>query len=350
VLFRKSLLANTSCSKRNKPLIQIGIRRAGLSVVALAALACGMRDVWAAENAGFTSGIAVASKAQSVAPESLVQREFANAVVRKTFSYQTASPGQPAQTLDIYLPARPTLHRPLIVYVHGGGWSGGHSRVAGAFEDFPEVLARISGQGYVVASVNYRLSAQAIFPAALEDVGTVMRWLQSHEQPFGIDTSRTALWGSSAGGQLATLAALTCNHRQDASTPCAKVLISWFGVYDFPALLDQPGFAAIGEAARQYLGCAKHSCPSAVLDAASPIAHLDHLPASVLLIHGTADRVVPYQQSLAMAQAIQREHGQVALMLLPEVGHSFVGVDPATTQSANYRALHATLRFLTDHL
>ena len=69
-------------------------------------------------------------------------------------------------TLDLYLPAQRRMPLPTIVFVHGGGWTGGHSRQAGAFENWPRVLASIAARGYVVASVNYRLSSEAVSPAA----------------------------------------------------------------------------------------------------------------------------------------------------------------------------------------
>ena len=87
-------------------------------------------------------------------------------------------PGYRPLTLDLYSPAaRGPL--PLLVFVHGGGWNGGDARHTGTFEDFPATLAALAAEGYVVASVNYRLSEEARFPAALEDVKAAIRWLRS---------------------------------------------------------------------------------------------------------------------------------------------------------------------------
>ncbi|WP_158227280.1 alpha/beta fold hydrolase [Pseudomonas syringae] len=312
-----------------------------------------MSDVPQASDS-ISHGIAVASKAQPAVPESLERRHFANGVLRLTDLSYASSADDHAMTLDLYLPPKPDAVRPLIVYVHGGGWSAGHSRVSGAFEDFPAVLANFAAQGYVVASVNYRLSGTAIYPAALDDLRAAMQWLQAHHEQYAIDVNRVALWGGSAGAQLAALAALDCSPQANIQKAgiknpmCATVLVSWFGLFDFADVLGRPDFAAIDQAARQFLGCPGKPCPTQRVRDASPISHFADLP--TLLIHGTADRVVPWQQSQQMASALERQQGQVELLLLPDVGHSFVGRDHAATQAANYRALQVTERFLADHL
>ncbi len=178
--------------------------------------------------------------------------------------------------------------------------------------------------------------------------------MHAHHELYAIDVKRVALWGGSAGAQLAALAALdyspqAITQKTEIKNPmCATVLVSWFGLFDFAGVLARPDLAAINQAARQYLGCPGDSCPTQRVRDASPISHLAHVP--TLLIHGTADRVVPWQQSQQMASALKRQQGQVELLLLPDVGHSFVGRDQPATQAANYRALRVTERFLTDHL
>src|SRR4030095_8698842 len=123
-------------------------------------------------------------------------------------------PGFRPLRLDLY---RPRNSRgvagglPLVLYVHGGGWQAGHTRHAGAFANWPGVLARLAARGYVVASVEYRLSGEARFPAAIQDVKTAIRWLRSKSTQFGIDPTRAVIWGGSAGGQLAALTATSCN-------------------------------------------------------------------------------------------------------------------------------------------
>src|SRR5690348_12184364 len=101
--------------------------------------------------------------------------------------------------------------RPLVVYIHGGGWRHGDSRTTGAFTNFPRVLASLAARGYVVASIDYRLSAEARYPAAVRDVNSAIAYLRLHAREWGIDPTRVVLWGASAGAYLAAMSAATCN-------------------------------------------------------------------------------------------------------------------------------------------
>lgn len=112
--------------------------------------------------------------------------------------------------LDLYRPASTSTPHPLVIYVHGGGWQSGHTRHSGAFENWPGVLASIAARGYVVVSLEYRLSGEAPFPAAIQDVKSAIRWLRTNAAEFGIDKQRAVIWGGSAGGQLAALAGTSC--------------------------------------------------------------------------------------------------------------------------------------------
>src|SRR5262249_9050606 len=123
-----------------------------------------------------------------------------------------SQPGFRPLRLDLYRPRKggDAAGRPLVVFVHGGGWQAGHTRHSGAFGNWPGVLAMLASKGYVVASVEYRLSGEARFPAAIQDVKTSIRWLRSKSAQFGIDPARVIVWGGSAGGHLAALAATSC--------------------------------------------------------------------------------------------------------------------------------------------
>ena len=177
-------------------------------------------------------------------------------------TYSTLSGFRPL-TLDLYLPAGQTTGgAPVIVYVHGGGWTGGHTRHSGAFENWPNVLASLAARGYVVASVNYRLSAEAPSPAAEQDVKSAVRWLRANATRFGVDKRRIGIWGGSAGGQLAALAGTSCGVSAlappvaDAKAPlesdCVQAVVAWYGVFDFVPLAKN--VVAPPNVAR-YLGC-----------------------------------------------------------------------------------------------
>ena len=154
---------------------------------------------------------------------------FADGVVGLADVTYAAPTGFRPLTLDLYLPRARETSAPVIVYVHGGGWMGGHARQGGAFENWPQILASFAARGYVVASVNYRLSSEAISPAAAQDVANAVRWLRSNADRYSIDKQRVGLWGSSAGGQLAAITATTCEAGEPESA-CVQAVAVWYGV------------------------------------------------------------------------------------------------------------------------
>jgi acetyl esterase/lipase len=269
-------------------------------------------------------------------------------------------------TLDLYLPkGKPeaSVGRPLVIYVHGGGWSGGHSRNSGAFVDFPSVLASLAAKGYVVSSINYRLSREAPFPAAIQDVKAAVRWLRVHATEYGIDKSRVMIWGGSAGGQLAALAATSCNvaalEPAAASTAttapestCVQGAVLWYPVVDFETMLksqaSQTDTAAQNPTSR-YLGCTKSSCLTSALETvrlASPLSLVNANTPPVLLIHGVEDRVVPVAQSQAFHDKMKTSGAKTEILLIPVVDHSFIGKTPEATHAASIQALNRTFEFI----
>ena len=205
-------------------------------------------------------------------------------------------PGYRPLTLDLYSPRPGGGPLPLVVFVHGGGWDGGDARHAGTFEDFPAQLAALAAQGYVVASVNYRLSQEAHFPAALQDVKAAIRWLRSDATARNIDITRVAVWGAAAGGQLAALTGVTCgvdrfeppNEFGDNNPPsdCVQAVIDWYGVSDLESLEDDSGkpdssrasFTAQSTTAEgDYLGCEPADCVPGLARLASPLAFISSM-------------------------------------------------------------------------
>ena len=170
---------------------------------------------------------------------------FAHDVESQPDLVYSVPPGFRPLRLDLYRPRNTgsvTRGLPLVVYVHGGGWQSGHTRHAGAFANWPGVLALLASKGYVVASIEYRLSGEAPFPAAIQDVKTSIRWLRSKSAQFGIDPTSVIIWGGSAGGQLAALAATSCKVESLAPDPqsplaaqsdCVQGLVTWYGIFDF---------------------------------------------------------------------------------------------------------------------
>lgn len=259
--------------------------------------------------------------------------------------YQQLS-GFTPQIVDIYVPATKGPH-PLVLYIHGGGWVGGHTRHSGALANFPAVLASLAAEGFIVASLEYRLSGEAKFPAQLQDAKAALRFLGANASQYRIDTSRVGIWGGSAGGHLTALAALTCKDvsldPQAVGDLCPTAAVTWYGVFDFAKLVGPDRPAGDGNANR-LINCAA-PCPAERLAWASPVAYIDAKDPPFLLIHGTEDKVVPVAQSRE-AEAVFRAAGvPVESIYIPGVDHSFIGTTPAQTRAATLQAVNATFDF-----
>lgn len=258
--------------------------------------------------------------------------------------------------LDIYRQLAPKGPRPLVVYIHGGGWQSGHTRHSGAFANWPGVLASLARKGYVVASLEYRLSAEAKFPAAIHDVKNAIKWLRANAAKHSVDPQKTILWGGSAGGQLAALAATTCgveavepsaaDKNIASQSDCVQGVVAWYGVFDFNAIPPPPpGVDDAVSAAGKYFGCAPAQCPDKVA-LASPISHVDAKDPPALLIHGELDKVVAVDQSRAFDAALRAKGVASQLLVIPAVDHSFIGSSPEATRQASLQALAKTFEFI----
>jgi acetyl esterase/lipase len=250
-------------------------------------------------------------------------------------------PGLAPLTLDIYTPPPSALPRPMVLYVHGGGWNGGDSRHALPFTDFPRALAGLAAQGYVVASINYRLSRQAHFPAALQDVKAAIRWMRNHASNYGADPTRLAVWGMSAGGQLAAMAGTSCgvmrfepdgNTGYNAPSDCAEAVIDWFGPTDLESLgtsntqpaKDGPVASAPASEAGLYLGCEPAACPPAVAKLASPLTFVSENAPPFLIQQGADDTDVPPVQSQRLHAVLRQKGVPSEIVLYPGTGHGFL--------------------------
>ncbi|MEB2781073.1 pectinesterase family protein [Algoriphagus sp. C2-6-M1] len=166
--------------------------------------------------------------------------------------------------VDVFSPKRTESLRPAIVMIHGGGWKSGDKEL-----QIPMAIA-LAEKGFVTAVVEYRLSPEAQYPAAIHDVKEAIRWLKIHAKEIGIDTARIAISGSSAGGQIAALVGLTSTHEYEGETELktsSKV----------QAIIDMDGIVAFhhpesaeGQVASEWLGGTNEQKPK-VWDAASPL-------------------------------------------------------------------------------
>ena len=261
---------------------------------------------------------------------------FPNGVTMTTLAYGNL-PGFRPLTLDLYNPPGKSYPRPALLFVHGGGWFRGDSRHAGTFGDFPGLLASLAARGYVVASIDYRLSGEAHFPAALQDVKSAIRWLRAHASDYNVDDTRIAIWGASAGGQLAALAGVTCGVASleppaspgDTKPPsdCVEAVIDWYGISDLESRnadfgKPNPDKSEEGD----FLGCEPALCPIGVARNASPLTYIESMAPPFLIMHGEADTIVSPKQSQKLYDALRAKNVPAELAMYPGVNHDFAPV------------------------
>jgi len=223
--------------------------------------------------------------------------------------------------LDLYLP--PAARPPLVVFVHGGAWR------AGSKSEFP--LGGLVAEGFAVASIDYRLSTQAPFPAQAHDIKAAIRYLRAHQTELGIDARRIVIAGSSAGGHLAALVGVTNGNKAlegsvgenlDQSSD-VQGIISLFGASDLMTILSQStehGLQVRVPALQLLLGGQPSEKPD-LARLASPVEHIDAHDPPLLLIHGDADPQMPPAQSKELADAYQHAGLPVQLVIIPGAVH-----------------------------
>ena len=295
-------------------------------------------------------------------------------------SYQTL-PGYRPLKLDLFLPPASFAAsgpRPLIVYVHGGGWMAGGPRRSAAYIDWPKVLAALAAKGYVVASVSYRFSREAPFPAAIQDVKAAIRWLRARAATYNIDPKRGAIWGQSAGGHLAALAGVSCGvgalepgarivpktanvetvastaAGSDEASDCVQAVVGWFGIYDFATMPKRtsppPGMPPGPSAEDLFLGCPAGDCTPQQRAFASPVTYVDRTDPPFLLMHGSDDQTVPEAQTETFDAALRAKGVAVHKIVISGVDHSWIGKTPEATRDASKLALRTAIDFIDQQI
>lgn len=204
--------------------------------------------------------------------------------------------GHERHRLDLYLPAAPDRPAPVIVWVHGGGWAGGSKAGTPAI--------RMVRSGFAVASINYRLSQHAIFPAQIHDCKGAIRWLRAHASEYQLDPAHIGVWGSSAGGHLVALmgtsngvADLEGSLGNPEQSSDVQAVVDWFGPTDFLTVGSK-------ETRTHLLGGDPQTNPEQARRA-SPIQYVSNDDPPFLVMHGNADPTVPIAQSETFAKALQ---------------------------------------------
>lgn len=239
--------------------------------------------------------------------------------------------GNVRHKLDLYVPNNTTSPVPLIVWIHGGGWQSGDKQLGP--NSHPLRYARM---GYAVASINYRLSDEAIFPAQIYDCKAAIRWLRANAAQYNLDASRFGVWGQSAGGHLASLVG-TSNDVPDLEgtlggnlqhSSRVQAVVDWYGPIDFlqqTALLTEngcpnPNHDSPDSPESRLIGCAIQTCPDAVRRA-NPMTYLTVDDPPFFIEHGTADCVSAPGQSRIFQNFLQSAGHDSSLTILQGAAH-----------------------------
>jgi acetyl esterase/lipase len=247
------------------------------------------------------------------------------AVIQADLEYATV--GGVSLRLDLYTPSGAPTGLPTLLYLHGGGWAVGDKSDAAV-----ERLLPLVAHGFAVASANYRLVPSVTYPAPVHDVKAAVRWLRANAGEYGLDPDRIALGGASAGGHLASLAALTTG---DAAlegdvgdhvgvSSAVGAVVAYFPGSDLlvsggrnpleSQVLPPPPTAAL-------LGLARIDDDPGLARAASPRyrAHAGAPPH--LILHGDRDTMVNHEQSRVLHDALSAAGASSLFLLMGGAGH-----------------------------
>lgn len=254
------------------------------------------------------------------------------------------------QKLNLYLPRdrdRSAKPLPLVVYIHGGAWMGGDRRGGAGF-----LGGLVASGDYAGASVGYRLSGEAQWPAQAHDVKAAIRWLRAHAADYGFDPNRIAVMGDSAGGHLVAFLGTSGGAKEvegdlgDHLDTDSRVqaVVDLFGPADFLTIGDAPSKidhnAADSPEARLIGGAIKEKPDAA--RSVSPTTYVSKDDPPFLIIHGSDDPTVPFDQSVRLHEALKAEGVPSTLLRIEKGQHG--GFQNPDWRDRVRQFLDATLR------
>ncbi|MBN2058860.1 MAG: alpha/beta hydrolase [Deltaproteobacteria bacterium] len=268
-----------------------------------------------------------------------------------------------AQKLDIYLIPKREKPCPVIMWIHPGGFHDGDKDGSAnpplAVVNMIRLIQPMLERGYAVVSINYRLSQEAVFPALIFDVKAAVRWIRANAADYNFHPEKIAAWGSSAGGYLAAMLATTNGVKEldDLSLgnqeQSGKVLaaVDWFGPTHFLHMDAQ--HEQLGQEAdvhdpespeSRLMGAPVMTIPEKC-DAASPVTYVNQDSSPVFIQQGTGDPVIPYPQSIMLAEKMAAAIGEenVSLELVKDAGHA----DPVFFSLEN---VHKVIDFIDRYM
>lgn len=262
--------------------------------------------------------------------------------------------------LELLLPsgaASPASPTPLVIWIHGGGWKSG-SRLP-----VPTRASDLCGRGYAVASLDYRLVPNAIWPAQLHDVKGAVRWLRAHAAAYNLDPQRFGAWGDSAGGHLASLLATSGgvpsvtigNETFDLEgtvggnlgvSSRVQAAVHWYGATDFLQMRFYPATVnhdSAGSDEGRFIGGSVQDFPERTATA-NPITYVTPDDPPFLVMHGTLDKLIPFNQSELLADALAAAGVPVVFRPVAGAGHGGSPFNASSVVQTVYAFLDEVLR------
>jgi acetyl esterase/lipase len=249
--------------------------------------------------------------------------------------------------LDLHVPRDADAPSPLVVWVHGGGWMEGDRRYVPLEWPQQALFEKLVAAGMAVATVDYRLLEEAPFPACVHDCVAAVRYLRRYAVELGLDPARVAVWGESAGAQLAAMVAFlgTDPHADETllgrvGVGGGEVGVSAAVLYYGPDTLDQlvDDLADADGDGLAWFGGSRRT-----LDLMAPAAHVHPAAPPVLLVHGSEDGVVGVDHSERLHAALRSVGVDSTLEVVERVDHCFVGTSVVPI-------LDRTVDFLAERL
>lgn len=241
----------------------------------------------------------------------------------------------PSQRMDIYLPEDGDGPFPVMFHIHGGGFAVGDKR-----DDHMNTYLWFLRKGIAVGSIEYRLSREAVFPAAVLDCRAAIRFIRKHAGEYQLNPSRIGVIGGSAGGNLSAILGMNIPNgafpgeegRVLTGSCHVKVAIDQFGPVAFQVMDEQAqenGISFLADHSKaaspesKYMGGALSGLDEAYVAKANPITYINPAMAPMLVQHGRMDRMVPYQQSELLVNAIREKApgAVVEFTTLPTADH-----------------------------
>jgi acetyl esterase/lipase len=230
--------------------------------------------------------------------------------------------GHERQKLDLYLPAD-GKNWPLVIAIHGGAWQSGSKE--------GEPVGAFLQRGFAVASINYRLSQHATFPAQIEDCKAAVRWLRANADKYGYDPARFAAYGASAGGHLAAMLGTTGKVKEFEVgenlnvSSAVQAVADFFGPTDFLQMdahrLPQGQVHDVANSPESLLVGGPIQENKDKVRRANPITYITREAPPFLIVHGDADLLVPHHQSELLEESLKRAGVSVKLITIPGGPH-----------------------------